>query len=499
MSNNFLSPKNRNRMLLIAALFAIINTVAILIIFSADFYSTSERSIFSTKFILLATGICFLAFFLILKFLEHITLTKLFLIFIITHTVTVVLLIVLDWGLYIDFSDMVSIGEHVINGDIFTPYGTWLQDMWRMRPPMWIWWFSYNYWVYGLEEQIWRLVNFLLEIGIVYVLIRIFQENSETERGWSEEKFKIGLSFFIFSIFPLSSFLVWGRITAFPVLLGLLGFLFYFRSKREPVNLYFSIFFFSLCALTLYFGAIWILLILLVFLLRKNLKQLLIVGIEIIAVFCLVCAPMLINDAIGFFGHIFWQFEIYEHVWNGSIWAFGQFPLNILPTAIAVSLGVIYIYQNRDNFQKVIPIDYFIIVLAIFLFFSPHFSPWYYLWIFPLMCFTLAQSFKKYLKMNLFFISYFYLWIVIIAISYLLYPGVFPEGAPIQPQWGAMMTSMEINNLYFVIRTFIHPFYYVGFIYLLYSYTRSKKLVIVLGILLVVFYGAELLFPTWFF
>ena len=185
MSNNFLSPKNRNRMLLIAALFAIINTIAILIIFSANFYSTSERSIFSTKFILLATGICFLAFFLILKFLEHITLTKLFLIFIITHTVTVVILIVLDWGLYIDFSDMVSIGEHVINGDIFTPYGTWLQDMWRMRPPMWIWWFSYNYWVYGLEEHIWRLVNFLLEIGIVYVLIRIFQENSE--ENWFED------------------------------------------------------------------------------------------------------------------------------------------------------------------------------------------------------------------------------------------------------------------------------------------------------------------------
>ena len=77
-----------------------------------------------------------------------------------------------------------------LDGNIFTPYSSnWYADQFRLYPPMWIWWYTLNYVIYTLDIAVWRIVNFFLEIGIVYVLIQIFRENSATEKGWKDGNF----------------------------------------------------------------------------------------------------------------------------------------------------------------------------------------------------------------------------------------------------------------------------------------------------------------------
>jgi len=338
-----------------------------------------------------------------------------------------------------------------------------------------MWWYTYNLWLYGLNPIIWRLICVLLEIAFVLVLVKIFQENKTSERGWTENYFKIGLSFYSFSIFPIVAIILYANAIAFPVLLGLLGFLFYFRSKKDPNQLYISIFFFSLCALAEYFAAIWILGILLVILFQKQFKRFILLGIEIVLIFCLVSLPLLINDAIGFMQRIIWQFDFFILNWDGTIWAIDNAILKFIPALIAVCIGITYVYKN---YNRKISIDFFIVIVTIFLFFSPVFTPWHYLWIFPLISLNIIYSFRKYLIASLFFISYFFIYILHFALIYLLSPTI------------PFISDFLIGFLQIVGQTLAH----MGFLYLIYSYTKSKQLTIGMLGIYVLFYIVHIIF-----
>jgi hypothetical protein len=475
MENNSLSSRNKIIMLLIAIAFLIINTILILNFFNTDFFVTTDKNYWATRPFLIGLGISFASFFLILIFLKHLTSSRLFIIFVITQISLFAFFTLLDYKVDIDINLFGIIpAEHVLAGDLFTPYTNYIADQWRILPPMWIWWYTYNYWVYGLDPIIWRFVNVLLQIGIAYVMVRIFQENRDTEKGLKEEYFKIGLSFYMCSIIPIWAIVMNANIIAFPMLLGLLGVLFYFRSKKDPNNLYISILFFSLCALTELFSAVWILAILLVIIFQKDFRRFIILGIEIIVIFCIVCAPLLINDALGFLRRLFWQMLVYEHNFDGTIWVFPNELLSYLPALLAVGLCAFYIYQN---YKEDITIDFFIVVISIFMFFSPAFGPWHYLWFFPIVSINLIYSFRKYMIANLLFLGWFVTFLLIWAIGEITIVGMgsFDPGGP-----------LYIHIMVFQLLG--QTLGQMGCLYLVHSYTKSKILLFVMLIPFIVVY-----------
>lgn len=499
MNADSVTSRNRTRMLIIALAFMIINTIIILLLCNTGFIVEQDKQFWNTKIVLIINGLCFGAFFLILKGLNQFTIKKLFLIFIITRVMFLYFFIAFNYGMELDFAITFSkIPIPVLNGELFTPYTSYITDAWRIYPPMWMWWFTYNYWIYGLDETLWRIVNLLLEIGIVYAMIQIFHENATTEKGWKEENFKIGLSFYIFSFVPIVAILLYANIIAFPVLLGLLGFLFFFRSKRNPKYIYHAVFFFCLVALTEFYAAVWILGILFIVLFQKQFRRLFLLIGEILAVFCLVALPLLINDAFGFLEHIFVHYKVTSTNWDGTIWAIDwtlfNWPESIsyISAGSALLLSIYYVYRNK---KSEISIEFFIVIISIFLFFSPIFSAWHYLWIFPLLCLTIMFSFRKFFITNLFFLGHFLFFIIWFATAYLTSP--LPLYIDPTTSYVEIFNNWMSPLGYFAVLPLIgQTIYQMGFVYLIYSYTKSKKIISGLLIAFAVYYIFNICFPA---
>ncbi len=490
MESNSINSGTRTKYLIIAVLFLISNIVAVFLVFRTDFFTTLEldRQILSIRFFFIVVGISFALFFLVFKFMHKLTINRIFLLIVIVHILFFVYITVFGHAPEIDFDNYRSIGEHVLAGDLFTPYGNLVQDWWRVIPPVWMWWYTYNYWLHQLNLLVYRLICLILDIAILYVMIRIFQENSESEKGWTEQNFKIGLSFYAFSFIPIIGMILWVDLATFAVFLAILGFLFYFRSKREPQNIYIAIFFFTLCALTELFAIVWIYAILVSFLFRKEFKRFIFIGIEIIVIFCIVSLPMLINDAINYLRNLAIGLVIFNEGWDGTIWTTDNMFLNVIPWILAIALSTLYIYQNRD---RDLNLNFFIVSICLFLFFTPYFAPWHYLWIFPLISINLIYSFKKYFKANLFFIGYFWVYMVIFALAFLAFPEAVPPLKEIAWNW----TIAYMNNSYhfIVLQLCGHLFFQIGLIYLIYSYTGSKRWIYPMVISFCVFYTINIL------
>lgn len=496
MSNS----RNRTLLLIFATLFMVITTLIVILFLNGQLISEYDKQLWNTKINLILSGVCLVGFFLSLKFLNFLTVKKLFLIFLIIRIVLLYFFIALNYGVEIDFHLAGPAAVHILNGDLFTPYFpiiSWVYDAWRIVPPMFIWWYTYNYWIYGLNSILWRAVNLLLEIGIVYVMIQIFQENSGTEKGWKEEKFKIGLILYIFSIIPINAILINANIIAFPALLGILGFLFFFRSKKNPKYLYHAVFFFCLAALTEYFAAIWIVGILLIELFQKNFRRLFILIGEILAIFCFVTLPMLINDAIGFFQRIIWQFKSYSENLDGTIWILKFREMNwpeaisYIPASIALILTIYYIYRS---YKSETTINLFLVIIAIFEFFSPAFNQFHYLWIFPLICINITYSFRKFFITNLFFLGFYLFFMLWFVAAYLTYPGMlYPD---ILQTYNEIIALHMAKSGYFVLfRLSGQIIFQMGFIYLIFSLIKSKKLILGLLIPFVVYYIFNICVP----
>lgn len=494
------NPRNRIIILSIALLFMVINTIVVILVCNTQLISEYDKYIWNVKIALIINGVCFGCLFVALISMKYLTIKKLFLIFLITRVVFLFFFIAFNYGVEIDFSQLFyQMPIPILNGQIFTPYSSsWVADWWRVYPPMWVWWYTYNYVIYALEANIWRIVNLLLEVGIVYVMIQMFYENSGTEKGWKEKNFKIGLIFYIFSFIPIVSILLYANIVAFPVLLGIIGMLFFLRSKKNPKYLYYSIIFFCLAALTTMFAAIWILIILFTTLLQRNFRRLFILIGEILAVFCLVCLPFLINDAIGFIQRLVWQFKAYSVARDGTIWVIDWSSFNwpeiisYIPASIALILSLYYIYKN---YKSGLSLDVFIVIICLFEFFTPAFSPWHYLWIFPLLCLTIMYSFRKFFITNLFFVGFFLFFCIWQSIAYLTYPE--PLSPDIIATWADLSENFMVNMGYFDVYTLIGQLVFqMGFVYLIYSYTQSKKLILGLFIPFIIYYVFTICFPV---
>ncbi|MHA1132044.1 MAG: hypothetical protein ACTSRC_17955 [Candidatus Helarchaeota archaeon] len=493
-----ISSRNRTILLLIGILFMIVNTVLILLLLDTQLISEYDKQLWNTKITLIINGICFGCFFVTLKFIEHLTIKRLFLIFVLTRIAFCCFFIAFNYGIEFDFVLYSSIPPRVLNGQLFTPYSPfWWSDQWRIFPPMWMWWYTFNFLIYGLDIIFWRVVNLFLEIGIVYVIIQIFRENVNSEKGWNEDNFKMGLTLYIFSFMPIVAILLNANIIAFPVLLGVLGFLYFFRAKKDPKYLYHSVFFFCLVALTEFFAAIWILTILFVLLFRKQFTRLFVVIGEIVAVFCMVALPLLMNDAIGFLQRIFVHYKVTSINWDGTIfaidWTLFNWPeiISYIPASIALALTIYYIY---NNYKSEITLDIFIVIICIFEFFTPIFSPWHFLWIFPLLSLNIIYSFRKFLITTLFFLGYFLFMMLWFVSAYLAYSG--PMGPTILDTYQEVFYHYMAPMGYFAMYPLIgQTIFQMGFIYLIYSYTKSKKLVLVLLIVFIIYYSFCICFP----
>ncbi len=480
-SSSFIS---RHRNILFSIIFLVINTVWVLLVFNTNYFITTDHLMFSTILILIAIGICFVAFFITLKFLDSLTIKKLFLIFVITRIVLFLYFTLMNYSVEMDleylWKDMV---DHIFQGDLFSEYSeAVLGDWWRFLPPMLMWWYCYNNWIYFLHPIIWRLVNILIEIGIVYLLIVIFNNFIFKENKTNKNNFKIGLAFYTFSIFSIISISLYATFVAFPILLGLLGIYYYLKSKTDPRSIYYSVFFFTLCALTAYFAAIWILGLFIVLLFRKKIKKLIFLIGEVIILFCIVSAPLiinaiLINDISGYFERLLWVFQAGgTGALNATVWTLENQFLRILPAVYAVVLAVYYVYKN---YEKDISIDFFIVILSIFLIFSPLLSPWFFLWILPLITINLIYSYRKYLIANLLLIGSIFIFFAVIAIAFLVFPDILETD--VNQAFAQINTFIENDVvLSFILHKVGLVLFQIGLIYIVYSYTKSNQLLIAL-------------------
>jgi len=493
------NPRNKTIILIGALIYMIVNSLFVLLVCNTEFILVYDRIIWSTRIILIISGLSFVGFFFILRFIDTLNIQKLFLIFLIIKVVVLYFLIAFNYlpGIQLYY----SLPPHVLNGDIFTPYtGSIEADLWRSYPPMFIWWYTFNSLVYGLNEVLWRIVNLLLEVGIVYVMIRIFGENLNTEKGWTERNFKIGLSFYIFSFIPIVAFLLWANAIVFYVLLYLLGFLYFFRSKKNSKYLYYALFFFTLATFTEGITVYWLFAILLIMLFQRNFKQLLISIGEILAIFCLLALPFLINDALGYVQHLLsFVFQWQTTSWDGNIWIIKWGELlnlpnlfNSIPLICGAFINMFYIYKNYKSEKS---LDLFIIVMCIFIFFGCAFNPWHYPWIFPLICINIIYSLRKFLIANLFFVSYFLFFILWFLSAYLTYPtSIYPDPRLAFPL--IFMQWMPSMGYFVVLPLIVQITYQLGLLYLIYSYTKSKKLVLLILIPYMLFYIINLCLPA---
>jgi hypothetical protein len=483
----------------------IVNSIVVVLVCNTEFISKIDKIFWNTKIILILSGLCCAGFFFAFKFIHHLTIQKLLLIFLIIRVLLLYCFTVFEYGVeYIDYSFYYQMPPHVLNGDIFTPFtGNWEAEAWRSFPPLFIWWYTYNYWIYGaygvntiFVQTISRFVYLLLEVGIVYVMTQIFRENSGTEKGWNEKNFKIGLTLYIFALTPIVAILLYANIIALPVLLSLLGFLYFFRSKKNPKYLYYAVVFFSLATLTEAIAVFWLLGIALVELFRKNFRRLFLLILEMLAILCLVTLPFLLNDAIGYFQHMLsYIYKSTAGNWDGAIWAINSELFNLpslinsIPSAIAISLLILYTYKNYKSEPS---LDFFIVIVSIYLFFGPGFSAWHYLWIFSLICLNIINSVRKFLITNLFFWGYFVFYALWFASGYLTYPGGLPPPMAYSDIFGNWMVEMGYFTIYPMI---VQLAYQIGFIYLIFSYSKSKKLVLALFIPFIIYYIFNICMP----
>ncbi|MHA1426795.1 MAG: hypothetical protein ACTSQI_12480 [Candidatus Helarchaeota archaeon] len=497
--NSMLNSTNKSHLVIIGTIFMIVNTFIVLLLLDTQLITEYDKFIWNTQIVLLINGVCFCCFFIVLKYINFFTIKKLFILFIITHTLSLCVFIILNLGVDIDFYHTVIPVQNVLNGKIFTPYApTWISDAWRMLPPMMLWWYTLNYLIYGLDVVIWRVVNLLLEIAIIYVMIQIFNENSKTKKGWSQENFKIGLSFYALSFMSIVPILLYANIIAFPVLMSLLGFLYFFRSKKNPKYIYYSVFFFMIATLTEYFAAIWILGIFIILFFRKNFTRLSFLIGEFVLLFGIITLPFLMNDLVGYMQRFFWQVNVFSTSSVGIIWAFNLslfgWPqwINFIPTAIALILTILYLQRN---YTKETSLKDLIVIICIFSFFTPQYSPWQYLWIFPLLCLNIMNSFRKFFIASLFFFGFFLFVIILFVTAYLTYPGpIYPD---ILNTFAMIFDGyMEPSGYFIVFRLVGQTIFQMGFLYIVFSSTKSKKLILGLLIPFIVYYTFNICVPA---
>jgi hypothetical protein len=104
-----------------------------------------------------------------------------------------------------------------------------------------------------------------------------------------------------------------------------------------------------------------------------------------------------------------------------------------------------------------------------------------------LLCLNIIYSFRKFFIANLFFLGYFLYIILWWVTAYLTYPG------PIYPD--IFSTYTAILNFHATPSGFLVAFrltgqiiFQMGFIYLIFSYTKSKKLILALLIPFIIYY-----------
>jgi len=476
MQNPFSLSQNRT-FVKFAIIFMIINAFCIYIFFNGSFFITIDNALLSSKFILLAIGISWVSFFIGLKFLKFLSPKRLFLIFIIVRMALFIYFLLANYAIDLDLGqtwlDMV---HHIINGSLFTPYSSNPSlDLWRMNPPLLMWWYTYNFFLYDLNAIGWRILNLLLEIGIFYMIITIFQEITHLKENLNENNFKVGLLFYIFSIFPIVSFILYPTIIAFPILLAQIGIYYYLKSKTSPNYLYHSILFFSLCAFTVYQAGILLIGIICLLIFQKAYKQIIFGLIEILGIFCLISLPMLINDALGFIQRLLVIPELETSVPNSTYWLFDQ---NILKIALLLFISLVIYFYFSETIHRMKTLDFFIILISIMLLFSPFIYPWTFLWILPFISISLMYNFKKYLQINIIFSSYMFLYYLFFAILFLLSP------IPLNPNhydafiqilnFGASIGVLQLFQIFFI------PIFQMGLIYIIYTLTKSKSLIFIL-------------------
>jgi len=462
---------SENRNIVISVAFLIFNTITILSIFNTEYFDTLDKVVLNLKLLLLLIGICFAPFFITLKYLKSLSISKLFLIFIITRILLFSFFTILFYNVETDTQIWwQSIAENILKGRLFQPYHDLtfdgiLLDRWRLQPPLIMWWYTLNYIIYGLNPFTWRLLNLLLELGIIYIMYKIFKELKVDEKY-----FKIGLAFYIFSVFPIFAIGLYANFVAFPILLGFLGILAYLKSRTNENYIYLSILFFTLNALSSYYGAVWLLGLLLLFLFNKKFSLLIVVIVEIVAIFCLICSPLLINDAIGFLQRLTWILQISpaDEVYT-SMWLIDNAFLKYVPALFAVTITAAYVYVNRN---KEIKLEFFIVIISIFFIFTPLVTPYYLFWIVSIIC-IMIYSFRDFFTTYTFFTLYFYILILFGAIAILL-------SNPHTTGWAGILSFMNEAGFTTIIQMLGQTFFQIGLIYLIYSLTKQKKWVYIL-------------------
>jgi len=489
MQNPFSLSQNRP-LVIFAIVLMIINTICIYIFFNGTFFNTLDSGIINSKFILMAIGISWVIFFVALKFLKFLSLKRLFLIFLIVRIALFSYFLLVNYNIDLElgqtWSDMV---HRIIQGSLFSPYSSNPSlDLWRMNPPLLMWWYTYNFFLYDLNPVGWRIMNLLLEIGIFYMMILIFREITSLKEHLNENNFKVGLLFYIFSIFPIVSFILYPTILAFPIILAQIGIYYYLRSKKSPKYLYYSILFFTSCALTYYPAAILLIGLICLLLFQKAFKQIILCLIEMLGIFCLISLPMLVNDALGFIQRLLVIPELETSVPNVTYWLFDQ---NIFKVALFLFISLTIYFFFSETIHRIKTFDFFIIVISIILLFSPFIYPWTVLWIFPFISISLMYNFKKYLQINAIFSSYMFLYYLFFAILFVLNPNPLnpnPYDAFIQ-----ILNFGESIGFIQLFQTFLVPIFQLNLIYIIYTLTKSKILTFILLFPCVIFITSNFL------
>lgn len=483
MQNPFSLSENRT-LIKFAVTFMIIDTLCIYIFFNGTFFNTTDNGMLSLKFILLAIGISWIGFFLGLKFLKYLSIKRLFLIYIIVQIAFFSYFLLANYSVDLDLGqtwlDMV---HKIIQGSLFTPYSSNPSlDLWRTNPPLLMWWYTYNFFLYDLNPVGWRIMNLLLEIGIFYMMILIFQAITQLKENLNENNFKVGLLFYIFSIFPTLSFLLYSTIIVFPIILAQIGIYYCIKSKTNPKYLYHSILFLTLCTLTCYLASILLIGVIFLLVYQKAYKQILFGLIESLGIFCFISSPMLINDAFGFIQRLLVIPVLQTSAPNSTYWLFNP-DIFKLPLFL-FTIFIIYFYFS-ETIHRMKTLDFFTIVISIILLFSPFLYPWTYLWIFPFISICLMYNFKKYLKINIIFSSYMFLYYLFFAILFLLNPNPLnpnPYDAFIQ-----ILNFGESIGFIQIFQIFLVPIFQIGLIYTIYTLTKSKSLLFILLLPCIVF------------
>ncbi len=484
----------RNKYFIIGLIFIIFNLISINLIFNNPFFNTLDKSMLNAKFILIFSGLSILPFVILLKFIKSLSFTKLILIFFIFRIGFFCFFVISAYGVEVELNtvwlDMVT---RVLNGNLADPYSPFLQnDLWRMSPPIFMWWYVYNYFTHNLNPFFWRLITMILEIGIIYAMFSLFEQttnsNNESNNDRTKEFFKIGFLFYTFSIFSLVFVVLYANAHVLAIVLGFFGLIYYYGSKNSTKHLYYSIAFLTISALIQYLAFILVFSIILIVIFQKQYNKLIFLILEILVIFCLACFPLLMNDSLGFFQRIFSHYMINENSWNLSIWLFSDQVVKLIPILFILALILYYTYSKINEIGS---LEYFTIILSIGIIFAPVLNFWNYLWILPLISINLMYSFRKYLITNLFFLISQFLFLLMFAISAMLYPSSLDPNLHVA--FIQILDFGESISLAGIFRFIGIPLFQIGLIYLIYSYTKSKKFIFLIIFPFNIFYFSNLL------